>query len=40
MAHLLDLDPDRLALWLFARCVIESPGSPWLAETARGLAPA
>jgi streptomycin 6-kinase len=39
MAGLLGLDPDRLALWLFARCVIESPGSPWLADLARQLAP-
>ncbi len=39
MAALLDLEPDRLRLWLFARCVQESPDSPTLAETARRLAP-
>jgi streptomycin 6-kinase len=39
MAGLLGLDPDRLLLWLFARCVQESPGRPALAEVARELAP-
>lgn len=39
MAALLDLEPDRLQLWLFARCVQESPDSPRLAEVARRLAP-
>jgi len=39
MADLLGLDPDRLLLWLFARCVLESPDSPWLGEVARRLAP-
>ena len=40
MAELLDLHPDRLRLWLFARCVQESPDWPSLAEVARRLAPA
>lgn len=39
MADLLDLDRDRLLLWLFARCVQESPDSPQLAEVARRIAP-
>lgn len=39
MAHLLDLDRDRLRLWLFARCVQESPGWPGLADVARRVAP-
>jgi streptomycin 6-kinase len=40
MAGLLDLDPDRLLLWLFARCVQESAGWPGLAAVARRIAPA
>ena len=40
MADLLDLDRDRLLLWLFARCVQESPGWPGLADVARAVAPA
>jgi streptomycin 6-kinase len=40
MASLLDLDLDRVLLWLFARCVQESPGWPSLAEVARLVAPA
>jgi streptomycin 6-kinase len=39
MADLLELDPDRLLLWLFARCVQESPHWPALAEVARRIAP-
>jgi streptomycin 6-kinase len=39
MAGLLDLDPDRLRLWLFARCVQESPDWPTLAQVARTIAP-
>lgn len=39
MAALLDLDPARLRLWLFARCVIESPDWPALADVARRVAP-
>jgi streptomycin 6-kinase len=39
MATLLDLDAERLALWLFARCVQESPQWPGLAEVARAVAP-
>ena len=39
IAELLDLQPDRLRLWLFARCVQESTDWPTLAEVARRLAP-
>jgi streptomycin 6-kinase len=37
MADLLGLDRDRVRLWLFARCVQESPDQPALADVARGL---
>lgn len=40
MAGLLGLDPSRLRLWLFARCVQESPEWPALAEVAQQIAPA
>jgi streptomycin 6-kinase len=40
MADLLDLDADRLLLWLFARCVQESAEFPGLADIARRIAPA
>jgi streptomycin 6-kinase len=40
MAGLLGLDPDRLLLWLFARCVQEAPEWPLLAEVAQHVAPA
>jgi streptomycin 6-kinase len=40
MADLLELDRDRLLLWLFARCVQESPSWPNLAALAPRLAPA
>jgi streptomycin 6-kinase len=40
MAGLLDLDPDRLALWLFARCVQECIDQPWLRDVAAQIAPA
>ena len=39
MAELCGLDAERVTLWLFARCVQESPDSPFLAEVARRLAP-
>lgn len=39
MADLLDLDPDRLTRWLFARCVQESIDQPALREVAARLAP-
>jgi streptomycin 6-kinase len=39
IAGLLGLDPDRVLLWLFARCVQESAGSPALADVARAIAP-
>ena len=37
MADLLGLDPVRLRRWLFARCVLESPDEPALAEAARRI---
>ena len=37
MAGLLGVDPVRLRRWLFARCVIESPGDPVLADAARRI---
>jgi len=40
MTDLLDLDLDRVMLWLFARCVQESLTSPVLGELARRIAPA
>ncbi len=40
MADLLDLNRDRILLWLFVRCVQESPDRPRLAEIARRIAPA
>jgi len=40
MADLLGLDPERLGLWLFARCVQESPEWPALAGVAEQMAPA
>jgi streptomycin 6-kinase len=40
MADLCGVGRDRLRLWLFARCVVESPWWPGLAEVARRLAPA
>jgi streptomycin 6-kinase len=40
MADLLDLDGERLLLWLFARCVQESPDWPALGAVARRIAPA
>jgi streptomycin 6-kinase len=39
MAELLDLDPERVRLWLFARCVQEAAGEPGWAEVARAVAP-
>jgi streptomycin 6-kinase len=38
-ADLLELDPHRLRLWLFARCVQESIDSSWLCAVAARLAP-
>jgi streptomycin 6-kinase len=37
MARLLDLDPDRVARWLFARAVEASPYWPGMADLARNL---
>jgi streptomycin 6-kinase len=37
VAGLLGLDPARLQLWLFARCVVESPGWPAMAQVAATL---
>jgi streptomycin 6-kinase len=39
LADLLDLDRNRLRLWMFARCVQESLGWPELADVARRLRP-
>jgi streptomycin 6-kinase len=39
LAGMLGLDGDRLLLWLFARCVVESPEWPGLDDVARRLAP-
>jgi streptomycin 6-kinase len=39
LAGLLELDADRLLLWLFARCVQESADWPGLAEVARRIRP-
>jgi streptomycin 6-kinase len=39
MADLAGLDADRVLLWLFARCVQESPGWPGLGDVARRIAP-
>ena len=38
LAGLLALDASRVHQWLLARCVIESPDRPELADTARRLA--
>jgi streptomycin 6-kinase len=38
MADLAGLDPERLLLWLLARCVQESPDRPDLAAVARRIA--
>ncbi len=40
MADLAGLDRERVLLWLFARCVVESLHWPVLAEAARRVAPA
>jgi streptomycin 6-kinase len=39
MADLLGLNPQRLLLWLFARCIQESTGWPGLADVARRIPP-
>jgi streptomycin 6-kinase len=39
MAELLDLDSERVKLWLFARCAQESLRDPAMREPARTLAP-
>jgi streptomycin 6-kinase len=39
LADLLELDAQRLLLWLFARCVQESPGNAQLGELAARIAP-
>jgi streptomycin 6-kinase len=39
MADLLDLDPQRLRYWLFARCVQESVNDPHLRIPATQIAP-
>jgi streptomycin 6-kinase len=40
LAALTGVDPERVLLWLFARCVQESPNWPGLAGIARLIAPA
>jgi streptomycin 6-kinase len=39
VADLLELDRERLLLWLFARCVVESVGWPALGRVAAAIAP-
>jgi streptomycin 6-kinase len=39
LADLLDLDRERVKLWLFARCVVESAGWTELRAVAARLAP-
>jgi streptomycin 6-kinase len=39
MAGLLDVEPDRVIQWLFARCVLESIEQRWLGRVAAALAP-
>jgi streptomycin 6-kinase len=39
MADLVDIDRERLLLWLFARCIQESLDWPPLAEVAQRIAP-
>jgi streptomycin 6-kinase len=39
MAELCEVDPERVRLWLFARCAQESPNSPTLRSPALRLAP-
>ena len=39
MSDVADLDPSRLRLWLFVRCVQESPDWPTLADIAVRIAP-
>jgi streptomycin 6-kinase len=39
MASLFGVDPERVRLWLFARCAQESVGSAAMLELARRIAP-
>ena len=39
MAELLEVDPERVRLWLFARCAQEALGNDSMRGVARGLAP-
>jgi hypothetical protein len=39
MADLLDIDPDRVRLWLFARCAQASRHDATMREPARRLVP-
>ena len=39
MAELLEVDPERVRLWLFARCAQEALGDESMREPARRLAP-
>jgi streptomycin 6-kinase len=37
VARLLGLDPERLLLWLYARCIVDSTSWPWTLDLARRL---
>ncbi len=39
MAGLLGLDPDRLLVWLFAYCVVQSVDFPWMLGVAERIRP-
>jgi len=39
MSDLAGVEADRVRLWLFARCMQESAGQPWLYEVAKKVAP-
>jgi streptomycin 6-kinase len=39
MAELCEVEPERVRLWLFARCAQESPNDPTVRPTALRLAP-
>ena len=39
MASLVDVDRERVRLWLFARCVVGAAGWPDLLDVARQVVP-
>jgi streptomycin 6-kinase len=39
MAGLLGLDPERLLLWLFAYCIVQSVDFPWMLGVAERIRP-